>query len=178
MVSLIFDIFNASNNNNFLYEVFGNLFEVFGNIFGSLSVGVVAFSLIYVILFFILPYFIVTFVSQKEGKIKNKKYIILIDVIFFVLFLLYSFIELNFWADRAIPLLQQNINYTEWLAYVKFIAFVNSIVYSYLINFKLLKKYLVKINLLKYQKIIFWIFMVLFILLNCYFYYLPTIYYS
>lgn len=67
MVSLIFDIFNASNNNNFLYEVFGNLFEVFGNIFGSLSVGVVAFSLIYVILFFILPYFIVTFVSQKRG---------------------------------------------------------------------------------------------------------------
>ena len=85
MVSSIFDIFNASNNNNFLYEVFGN-------IFGSLSVGVVAFSLIFVILFFILPYFIVTFVSQKEGKIKNKKYIILIDVIFFVLFLLYSFI--------------------------------------------------------------------------------------
>ena len=175
MTSFIFDIFNSSNNTNILYNIFGPIFKVIDSIFGTEFTLIVPMFLIPFILFFVLPYFIVTFISQKEFKIKNKKYIVIMDIILFILVLLCGFWELYFWSDRCIALSDRRIDYTEWLFFLRCIAFVCSFFYSLFINFKLLQKYLM-VSLMRFQKIIHWTVFIIFIILFCYFIYLPIIY--
>lgn len=170
---MVSDIFQIFDTNNIFVDILEPFFLFLENLFGSAFVILFSLILVYVILFIILSYFIVIYVNQRERKINNKKYIFVIDIILFVLIFLCSFRELYFWSDRFIAIYKRDLNYSDWLIYLRCIGVACSFFYSLVMNFRILKKYLEKINMLKYKETIFKIILFIFIILFSYFFYLP-----
>ena len=165
MVKLIFWMLHGYDNSHFLLNVFGPPFKVLEKLFGFLPVSIVSVVLIYLIVFLIFPYFLVLFVSQKERKMKRKNYIITVDILCILFFVLYFFIEIRSWSSGIVT-----IPYDDWWLYSNSESYLISLIYSFFVNLRLLKKYFVDGDFGEYRKIIILAAIILFIIINIFYF--------
>ena len=116
-------------------------------------------------LYLFLPYVVILFISQKERKMGKRLIAVLEAVCFLFLFLLSldtsrHSMQLSLYAYRDCE---------DWVAYLIIIGIlriINSFLYSFCFNFRLLKKYLISLNIQKYEKLIFRTSVILLLILN------------
>lgn len=110
----------------------------------------------------LLPYLLIYFINEKEKKLNNMNIIILMDVLFFVFFMVYAYILFYFNSVAVAGMSSDStMDYMIIVYYRNFIGMVCSILYSFIINFKLMKKYLKYLNILKYNIHIFFVLLFL-----------------
>ena len=133
-------------------------------------IAMVEKDLIYLVFFIVLPYFVTLFLYKQELKSNSVKKIILIDVLSFVFFMIYAYI--HFYIKSVTVAAMSSDSTFRYMSVVYFrnlVGMLCSILYSYMINFKLMEKYLVKLKIIKYKGIIFFIFFLIDIFLVKYF---------
>ena len=129
------------------------------------------FDIIFLLVYFIVfPSILITVIGIKTQSGDNSKKTILIDVLSFIYFMLYSYIYLyinsvvmaGFSSDSS-------VGYMMTVYYRNFIGMIYSIMYSFLINFQQMKKYLARLKIIKYKENIFIICLIVALLLLFYF---------
>ena len=119
------------------------------------------------IIWWFLPYISILFISQREKRLKKEYLVSIVDVI--------CFLALFFFAYQHIDGICHIPDYyyakytwcTAFSTTLKGIGILCSLFYSFCFNFRLLKKYLVVLKLQKYEKLIFWLLLIL-LCISCY----------
>jgi len=149
------------------------LYEFFFGFNGSIIMYYI-FLFIYIIAGLALPWVIVKIISEYDEK--HPKYAIFIDIISIIVFALVSMTVINFYSGIRTGLSSTGAFYGSsfrgLVHYRENIGRLCGVVYSILINSRLLGKYLVKFRIDKYKKPIFWALFVVWLLIYYYFYYL------
>ena len=118
-----------------------------------------------IILYWFLPYVSIVFISQKERKI-DKKFVAIIDAVCFLVLFLFAYD----YANSFIRLPLSHYEMYDWcnayLITLRVIGIICSFLYSICFNFRLFKKYIKDLGIQKYEKLFFWLSVVLFIILS------------
>ena len=135
------------------------------------------FKIVFIFLVFIaFALVIVKIISEFEEKHKDKKWVIFIDIICVVLFALIGSFGFNFYSGMRTGISSTGAFYgTPFRGLVYYrenIGVLCGILYSFLINHRLLKKYLVKLKIDKYDKVIFSALFIFFLFVFYYFWHL------
>lgn len=107
-----------------------------------------------IVRFWALPYVIITFISQKERKLKQNV-ISIIDALCVIVLFLCTFYFAQSLCVPSEPILNGEEKYVCFSIFRKCIALIFSMFYSICMNFRLLKKYFFITGIQKYQKVIY-----------------------
>lgn len=133
------------------------------------------FEIVVVFLIFVALFSVVIRIID-EFEEKNKKGIILIDIISICIFAVLGSILFNSYSGMRTAISSTGAFYgTPFRGLVYYrenIGILCGILYSFLINHRLLKKYLVKLKIDKYGKVIFSAIFIIFLFVSYYFYFL------
>ena len=119
------------------------------------------------------PYFLNVFVCNVTNKIKSKIIVYIIDCFMLLLYFILGLLCFVLFYTIIMIYPMTNVNFTI-IFYL--IGFIGSLFYSLLMNFKLLYKYIEKVNLIKYKKLIFHVILCLFIVFTVFCFSLPIFY--
>lgn len=158
--------------------IWGHLKNIFVMLFGVRgSIAFYCFTVIIVGLIFIaLASVISLIISEFEEKHKDKKWIILLDIVVISIYAILGSLLMNSYSMLRAGISSEGSFYGSpfrgLVYYRQNIGVFCSILYSFLINHRLLKKYLVKLKIDKYGKVIFSSAFVVFFVVAYYFYFL------
>lgn len=135
------------------------------------------FKIVFIFLVFIaLAFVIVKIISEFEEKHKDKKWIMLIDIISICLFAVLGSLLMNGYSSLRTGISSTGAFYgTSFRGLVYYrenIGVLCGVLYSFLINYRLMKKYLIKLKIDKYDKVIFSALFVFFLFVFYYFWHL------
>lgn len=135
------------------------------------------FKIVFIFLVFIaLALVIVKIISEFEEKHKDEKWIILVDIICIALFALIGSFAFNFYSSMRTGISSTGAFYgTPFRGLVYYrenIGVLCGVLYSFLINHRLMKKYLIKLKIDKYGKVIFSALFIFFLFVFYYFWHL------
>ena len=116
-------------------------------------------------LYWFLPYISVVFISQKERKI-DKKFVAIIDAICFVVLFFFAYNYANSFIHLPLSYYEMYDWCNDYLITLRILGLIGSFLYSICFNYRLLKKYIKGLRLQKYEKLFFWVFVVLFIIVS------------
>lgn len=114
-------------------------------------------EVIRVILFYlIIPFFVTKYVDKQEKKMKNEYQIMWTDLACFVFFMLYLYWYFYFESSVKIGSSSDTSFRYVFRYYCRnFIGLVCGILYSFMVNFRQMRKYLVELKLFKYRVLLF-----------------------
>ena len=118
-----------------------------------------------IILYWFLPYISVVFISQKERKI-DKKFVAIIDAICFVVLFFFAYNYANSFIHLPLSYYEMYDWCNDYLITLRILGLIGSFLYSICFNYRLLKKYIKGLSIQKYEKLFFWVFVILFIIVS------------
>jgi len=119
----------------------------------------ILYIVLFVLFFVIVPLSITKWVYAMQGKCSNEKIVILIDILLFLLFTVYGF-ALLYIISIAVAAMSSDstINYM-FIVYIRnFVGFLCGLLYSFLVNFRQMNKYLEKLLIEQKENLFIWLF--------------------
>ena len=142
----------------------------------SISLLLIVLLIFMVMMFIVFPYVLGRFVEEKENKIKNKIWVVVIDIVLIAVFAIFGAGVFNLYSGLRQGLSAEGAFYGSvargLVNYRENIGLICGCIYSILINNRLLNKYLGKLRIDKYKKPIFIALFIVFLFVLYYFYYL------
>ena len=119
----------------------------------------ILYIVLFVLFFVILPLSITKLVYAMQGKCSNEKIVILIDILLFLLFTVYGF-ALLYIISIAVAAMSSDstINYMLIVYIRNFVGLLCGLLYSFLVNFRQMNKYLEKLLIEQKENLFIWLF--------------------